>query len=349
MGFLDRVKSFKGEESYSSGLLKKSLRVHEAFLSELTSGKYVGDSPAPQLSEHARAKEWTGDSIQKIIDEIDSLSRSLESPAYLYTILKKWMEFIRGAFLLVDNESQAWITCASSGWEEATIDGLKTLAQQLLTFQHGSSSSRIMSSDDLLQYKDCFSEADFGNLKDLMVKIFYRENNPVALLALTDVDLNGIEMIDRILQSELMKVIERRYDILEELGRPLLGDIRDLKGVLELREESKRSEDALTVLRVSFDGAIIAIRADNSFINPAWTKQDLFLVLSYTYANIGRIFTSAENYIYLILNNPEEVDGSLLVHQSSHSLGCFFKETDHPLHLYPEIVHPEELAQISDL
>lgn len=291
MGLLGKISSLREKEK--KGLLHKSL-----------------DTRNEISSEHILEEK-----AEKVLTKISRLSQGIDAPCYLFSLIKKYIGFEKGALLLVHNSTNAWLPLASAGWhwdKEVSFKSAAAIMPELDT-----QSSHIFKGDKLQKARSFFPDTEFKSITSLIVKAFHHEEKLIALLIFAGNQKEQQKKVKKVITSETHRIIRAQYDLLESLNNIVLGTPDSIK-------------DNNNIIKISFGALIRSLKEENNCMCPLWLNHILSFALARLCQRLGKVYTGENDYVFLVLNENAEIDRELAAHQAGLSLKQYFSEVRIP-------------------
>ena len=352
MGLLEKVNILKNKTTHGMGLLQRSLlRIEEEiqenripavgieFTATTNAEKESVEERSGPLEEEERVVQITSERVETpsehILEELNKLEKGVESPAELFRIIQKYIQFEKGVLLLLVGESRMWMPCSSKGLEDHSLELLKIPFNDALPFFAEKSTvlCRITDKNALNDFKNLFSETDFNESENLILKPFYYRDSPAALFIIMNLEERHIVRLNEVLQSVAAEQINARYEIYSELENSEPENQASLEDQIKSALEKGRKP---ALFRIAFDSVLKSISAENEYSNPEWLRQDLLPIVNHIYHKAGATFECEDDSILFLTDNSEQLDSALIAHQSSVSLRKYIKKANISLDIQPQ-------------
>ncbi len=273
------------------------------------------------LNISAKKSEHFKNISQNITKDINFLNDGIDSPFFIFNILKNHLNFNKGCFLFLSEQNQLFIPAIKINISNQSLRSLEQPQNQYLNLLNHRKTLFIDSKNELKNLKQLFSGSDYNEIKNLLLFPFFLNNNFTALLILCNMKSEYINILNTMFINRLEEIVNKRYSILSTLNSSLALSENELKLIL-----NKKSSKSKLVIKLTFDPIINTILEENDLITANILKQDLYLLFSNYFRKSALVYKSENNCITLIFNKIKELDIELLNHQINIYLKEYYKE-----------------------
>ena len=281
----------------------------------------------------AKESEYFRNVSHNIKKNINYLNDGIDSPFFIFNVLKNHLNFNKGCFLFSSAQNQSFIPGIKTNISNQSLRALGQSQNKYLNLLNHRKTLFIDIKKELNNIKWLFSGQDYNEIENLLLFPFFSNNNFTALLILCNIKSEYINILNTLFINYSEEIVNNRYSILNTLDSSLVLSENELK--LTFNKKSSKSKLAI---KLTFDLIINTILKENSLITANIIRHDLYLIFSNYFKKSASVYKSENNCITLIFNRIKELDIELLSHQISIYLKEYYKEISGKLEISGSII-----------
>jgi hypothetical protein len=235
-----------------------------------------------------------------------SLSRGVESPAYLFQALVERFQPDRAVFLLYDSWTRALVPTATHGWEART--GFTVTPIQAASELRKAGPFRALASE--LDYLADVFDSD----SELLLRSFVAEGMANGMFVST----GGVdqELLQNVLAADVVD------QLVEEAARRVttFGTVQ-----LDYMSDDTVAAGGSEMLEVSCLRLLEGMRLENPTISRNWLRQILLRILGSLFQSVGKVAVTEAGTLKVLTRSV--TDRELLTHQARVILGDLLRVT----------------------
>ena len=257
--------------------------------------------------------------LQAALKNIKSLPGGIDSPAFLFGILKNFLELEKGCLLVLDNDGRHYIPCAAAGWAEGSFSEFRIPRSDIEDIARAPAVTRLdaVTPDHI---RSLLPQPSDYQMETVTVKPIIDSENLLAVFVVIDGPESSIPDIEEVIKGEALALMLSRRELMDRIMPA------PVKALSELGANKP-------VLSVTYHHIIEELKVENPLLNAVWHEQDMACVLRHVLGCTGELFTDRAGRFYLLKDEGGDVDMELLVHQSYVALKTYFRATKTPLSL----------------
>ncbi|NOY08069.1 MAG: hypothetical protein GXP33_04425 [Spirochaetes bacterium] len=301
--------------------------------------------PSVNEGETEDSNEYSGVS-SAILKEIQSIEEGIETPAFLFAMLKNKLGITKGALLLYDPLKMVFAPWASSGYDTTTMHRLRIPLGFSESFNETAEGKTVVITEEqkLKEYKSFFSNREFNLISRLIIAPLISKNKLVSILLITEaaeeIDNEPLDIIISNISSQLTQKIynarEKKMQLLKKIEPEELESLENTIDKHITYALEKEFSFVLVLLKLS-DFIKSVASGTSSLIDPFRLSEDITKILQSLFYNMGNIF-EVEPGVYIIslfkIKNP---DMDLIFDQAAYTIKHFFNSIDRESTAVPDI------------
>ncbi len=281
-----------------------------------------------------------------ILKEIQSIEEGIETPAFLFTMLKNKLGITKGALLLYDPLKMVFAPWASSGYDTTTMHRLRIPLGFSESFNETAEGKTVVVTEEqqLEEYKPFFSNREFNLISRLIIAPLLFKNKLVSILLITEAaeetDNEPLNVIISNISSQLTQKIynarEKKMQLLKKIEPEELESLENTIDKHITYALEKGNSFVLVLLKLSDFIKSIA-SGTSSLIDPFRLSEDITKILQSLFYNIGNIFEIESGVFIISLFKIKNPDMELIFNQTTYTIKQFFNSIDREATAVPGI------------
>ncbi len=297
------------------------------------------------LLESEDSKDDSGIS-PAILKEIQSIEEGIETPAFLFAMLKSKLGITKGALLLYDPLKMVFAPWASSGYDTTTMHRLRIPLGFSESFNETAEGKTVVVTEEqkLKEYKPFFSNREFNLISRLIIAPLLYKNKLVSILLITEAaeetDNEPLDVIISNISSQLTQKIynarEKKMQLLKKIEPEELESLENTIDKHITYALEKGNSFVLVLLKLSDFIKSIA-SGTSSLIDPFRLSEDITKILQSLFYNMGNIFEIESGVFIISLFKIKNPDMELIFDQTTYTIKQFFNSIDREATAVPGI------------
>jgi hypothetical protein len=324
-----------------AGLLRRSLQILS--LGRDAHGLRVPSpaaaQPKLQRAETRSAKESlpaafisVEDAARKITEEAKTLS-GVELPSLLFTMLRRRLSILKGAFLLYDPVRLEYAPWASHGFDQTTLHRMRipSGANVIVTALAKGQSLELTEAGQKSGFQRFFSSREFSTLERILLTPFIVEESLAGVLLVAGIrhpfadTAQLLSCLGRV-STEVAPLLQKARGFLlrwsqAKVARP---PVAPEEQVARLLVSPASGEKTFLFLSVGLDAYVKGIAAANEDMDPFRLREDIRSFLDAFLADLGVAVMLPGGALLVCLQAIRREDSDLFMHQLRSFLGQHF-------------------------
>ena len=273
------------------------------------------------------------DFIVSLKHDIAKTEEGIETPAFLFSLIKEKLNIIKGAILLYDPVKMLFVPWASCGYDETTLHHLRIPLGFSESFNETAEGKTLIlkSKTELAPYKNFFSNREFNLLSQLIIKPFIFKNKLHSILILSDIgkiedSLSLKDILDDIsyvFSEKIYNAREQKMQLLKKIEPEVLDSLEKAIDKHITYALEKNNKPALIL--ISLNDFIRQIAAETSnMIDLYRISEDIYKILRSLFYSMGSVFELEGGSYMVSIFKIKKPDFDMIFHQTSYVIRQFF-------------------------
>ena len=321
MGLLDKVFTLNSQKPFEAkGLLQKTLSI-------------LNSKPIREYS-HIQGRPYIeSDFLETLKQDISKIEESIETPAFLFSLIRNRLSISKGAILLYDPLKMVFAPWASCGYDETTMHRLRIPLGFSESFNEMAEGNTIVldESEKLKPYKSFFSNREFNLLSKLIICPIVIKNKLLSILIVSEANETKdtlslkdiLDNISSVLAEKIYNAREKKMKLLKKIEPELLDSLEKAIDKHITYALEKNNNPALVL--ISFNDFIKQTSSEtNILIDLYRISEDATKILRSLFYSMGSVFELESGSYIVSIFKIKKPDFDLIFDQTSNVLKQFF-------------------------